>query len=88
VDSGFGEELTVVRGATTVIQLGAWPSKRPGRNGWLVRRSNYARRSLASHLIDARGTVEPNVEAEAVESRLRDGVFLWLDIDSPTEADF
>jgi magnesium transporter len=44
--------------------------------------------SLASHLIDARGTVEPNVDPEGVESRLRDGVFLWLDIDSPTEADF
>jgi magnesium transporter len=43
---------------------------------------------LASHLIDARGTVEPNVDPEAVESRLRDGVFFWLDIDSPTEADF
>jgi magnesium transporter len=43
---------------------------------------------LASHLIDARGTVEPNVDPKGVESRLRDGVFLWLDIDSPTEADF
>jgi magnesium transporter len=43
---------------------------------------------LASHLIDARGTVEPNVDPKAVESRLGDGVFLWLDIDSPTEADF
>ena len=44
--------------------------------------------SLASHLIDARGTVEPNVDPAGVESRLREGVFLWLDIDSPTEADF
>jgi len=43
---------------------------------------------LASHLIDARGTVEPNVDPKGVESRLRDGVFLWLDIDSPEEADF
>jgi Mg2+ and Co2+ transporter CorA len=43
---------------------------------------------LASHLIDARGTVEPNVDPAGVESRLHDGVFLWLDIDSPTEADF
>jgi len=43
---------------------------------------------LASHLIDARGTVEPNVDRKAVESRLRDGVFLWLDIDKPSEADF
>jgi magnesium transporter len=43
---------------------------------------------LASHLIDARGTVEPNVDPKDVESRLRDGVFLWLDIDTPTEADF
>jgi magnesium transporter len=43
---------------------------------------------LASHLIDARGTVEPNVDPPAVESRLRDGIFFWLDIDSPTEADF
>jgi magnesium transporter len=43
---------------------------------------------LASHLIDARGTVEPNVDPAAVESRLRDRVFFWLDIDSPTEADF
>src|SRR5262249_7551198 len=36
----------------------------------------------------ARGTVEPNVDPESVESRLADGVFLWLDIDSPTDADF
>ncbi len=43
---------------------------------------------MASHLIDARGTVEPNVDPQGVESRLRDGVFVWLDIDSPTEADF
>ena len=43
---------------------------------------------MASHLIDARGTVEPNVDPKGVESRLRDGVFVWLDIDSPTEADF
>jgi Mg2+ and Co2+ transporter CorA len=43
---------------------------------------------LASHLIDARGTVEPNIDPEGVESRLRDRVFLWLDIDSTTEADF
>jgi magnesium transporter len=43
---------------------------------------------LASHLIDARGTVEPNVDPKGVESRLRDGVFLWLDIDNPSEADF
>ncbi len=43
---------------------------------------------MASHLIDARGTVEPNVDPEGVESRLRDGVFLWLDIENPGEADF
>ena len=43
---------------------------------------------MASHLIDARGTVEPNVDPEAVESRLRDGVFFWLDIDTPAEGDF
>jgi magnesium transporter len=43
---------------------------------------------LASHLIDARGTVEPNVDPEGVESRLREGVYLWLDIDKPTETDF
>jgi magnesium transporter len=43
---------------------------------------------LASHLIDAKGTVEPNVDPNGVESRLRDGVFLWLDIDTPTEDDF
>ena len=43
---------------------------------------------MASHLIDARGTVEPDVDPKGVESRLRDGVFLWLDIDNPTEADF
>ena len=43
---------------------------------------------MAGHLIDARGTVEPDVDPKGVESRLRDGVFLWLDIDSPTEADF
>jgi len=47
------------------------------------RRSTLAQ-ALASHLIDARGTVEPNVDPAGVESRLRDGVFLWLDIDSPT----
>ena len=43
---------------------------------------------MASHLIDARGTVEPSVDATGVQARLRDGVFLWLDIDSPTEDDF
>ena len=43
---------------------------------------------MASHLIDARGTVEPNVDPKGVESRLHDGVFLWLDLDNPTEADF
>jgi magnesium transporter len=43
---------------------------------------------LSSHLIDARGTVEPDVDPEGVESRLRDGVFLWLDVDNPAEADF
>jgi len=43
---------------------------------------------LASHLIDARGTVEPNVDPKGVESRLSDGVFLWLDIDNPGDADF
>jgi magnesium transporter len=43
---------------------------------------------LASHLIDARGTVEPNVDPKGVESRLQEGVFLWLDIDHPTDADF
>jgi magnesium transporter len=43
---------------------------------------------LSSHLIDARGTVEPNVDPKGVEARLRDGVFLWLDIDNPTEDDF
>ena len=42
---------------------------------------------MAVHLIDANGTVEPNVDPAGVESRLRDGVFLWLDIDSPTDAD-
>ena len=43
---------------------------------------------MASHLIDARGTVEPNVDPNGVESRLRDGVFLWLDIEGPMDADF
>jgi magnesium transporter len=43
---------------------------------------------LASHLIDARGTVEPNVDPKGVESRLSEGVFLWLDIDTPTEDEF
>lgn len=43
---------------------------------------------MASHLIDARGTVEPNVDPKGIESRLRDGVFLWLDIEGPTDADF
>ncbi len=42
---------------------------------------------LASHLIDARGTVEPNVDPKGVESRLREGVFLWLDIDNPSAED-
>jgi magnesium transporter len=58
------------------------------RSTRLVRPAEYARPSLASHLIDARGTVEPNVDPKGVESRLRDGIFLWLDIDSPTEDDF
>ena len=43
---------------------------------------------MASHLIDARGTIEPNVDSKGVEARLRDGVFLWLDVDNPTEGDF
>ncbi len=43
---------------------------------------------MASHLIDARGTVEPNVDPKGVESRLGEGVFLWLDMDSPTDDDF
>ena len=43
---------------------------------------------MASHLIDARGTVEPNVDPEGVESRLNDGVFLWLDIENPGDPDF
>ena len=42
---------------------------------------------MSSHLIDARGTVEPNVDPENVETRLSEGVFLWLDIDSPSETD-
>ena len=59
-----------------------------GEAPWLVRSSQYARPSLSSHLIDARGTVEPNVDPKGVESRLNDGIFLWLDIDSPTDDDF
>jgi magnesium transporter len=43
---------------------------------------------LSSHLIDARGTVEPNVDPQGIETRLREGVFLWLDMDSPTDEDF
>ena len=43
---------------------------------------------MTSHLIDARGTVEPNVDPKGVEARLRDGVFLWLDIENPAESDF
>ena len=43
---------------------------------------------MASHLIDARGTVEPNVDPKGLEARLHDGIFFWLDIEGPTEADF
>jgi magnesium transporter len=43
---------------------------------------------LASHLIDARGTVEPNVDPKGVQSRLDEDVFLWLDLENPTDADF
>ena len=43
---------------------------------------------MSSHLIDARGTVEPNVDPKGIETRLRDGIFLWLDIENPTDADF
>jgi magnesium transporter len=43
---------------------------------------------VASHLIDARGTVEPNIDPKGVEERLKDGVFFWLDVDNPSDVDF
>jgi magnesium transporter len=43
---------------------------------------------VASHLIDARGTVEPNIDPKGVEERLKEDVFFWLDIDHPSDADF
>ena len=43
---------------------------------------------MASHLIDARGTVEPNIDPKGVADRLAEGVFFWLDVDRPKDADF
>lgn len=43
---------------------------------------------MASHLIDARGTVEPNIDPKGLEDRLKEGVFFWLDLESPTEPEF
>ena len=40
------------------------------------------------HLIDQAGTVEPEVEAASVASRLSGNVFFWLDIDQPNDDDF
>jgi len=39
------------------------------------------------HLIDKLGTTEPEVAAESVARRLADGVFFWLDIEQPGDAD-
>jgi magnesium transporter len=42
---------------------------------------------VAKHLIDAHGTVEPNVDPKGIEDRLREGTFFWLDLSRPTEHD-
>ena len=39
------------------------------------------------HLIDKNGTIEPNVTLDAVASRLKAGVFFWLDIELPDAGD-
>jgi magnesium transporter len=43
---------------------------------------------VAIHLIDARGTVEPNIDPKGLEDRLREGVFFWLDVAKPDDDDF
>jgi magnesium transporter len=43
---------------------------------------------VPSHLIDARGTVEPNIDPKGVADRIAEGVFFWLDVDRPSDEDF
>jgi magnesium transporter len=43
---------------------------------------------VPSHLIDAHGTVEPNVDPDGLRRRLESGTFFWLDLESPSESDF
>jgi magnesium transporter len=43
---------------------------------------------VPSHLIDARGTVEPNIDPAGVEERIRERTFFWLDIERPTEDEY
>jgi magnesium transporter len=40
---------------------------------------------MASHLVDSQGTVEPNIDPEGVARRIDDGVFFWLDLESPAD---
>ena len=40
---------------------------------------------MASHLVDSHGTVEPNIDPEGVARRVDEGVFFWLDFESPTD---
>ena len=40
------------------------------------------------HLIDIAGTIEPDVAADAVRTRLAAGTFFWLDVEAPAEDDF
>jgi magnesium transporter len=40
---------------------------------------------VASHLVDSNGTVEPNIDPEGISRRIDDGVFFWLDLESPTD---
>ncbi|MEN3343023.1 MAG: magnesium transporter [Actinomycetota bacterium] len=43
--------------------------------------------AVASHLIDARGTVEPNIDPRGLADRLASNVFFWLDLVNPTAAE-
>jgi magnesium transporter len=43
---------------------------------------------VASHLIDADGTIEPNIDPAGIQKRIDANVFFWLDMDKPSEADF
>ncbi len=43
---------------------------------------------MPSHLIDAHGTVEPNIDPDGIRSRVGAGTFFWLDLENPVESDF